>query len=235
MTKNYQLSGLTCSGCVAKVDHLLSQIEKIKNVTISLENKIASIEMTSEVPLVDLQSALHDYPKYRISDAPIGDLIDKIPKSWLATYHPLLLIFTYISLLSAWSAQGNLMDFMRYFMAGFFLIFSFFKLLDLRGFAESYQMYDLVAKKIPVYGYVYPFLELSLGVAFFTNFLPFATNFATLILMTISLLGVVQSLLNKQKIRCACLGAVFNLPMSSVTLIEDALMIAMSAVMLFLV
>jgi len=50
--------------------------------------------------------------------------------------------------------------------------------------------------------------------------------------MTISIIGVLQSVLNKQKIQCACLGAVFNLPMSTVTIIEDGIMILMSAVML---
>ena len=52
--------------------------------------------------------------------------------------------------------------------------------------------------------------------------------------MTISLVGVLKSVLNKQKIQCACLGAVFNLPMSTVTIIEDALMILMSVAMIFL-
>jgi hypothetical protein len=44
---------------------------------------------------------------------------------------------------------------------------------------------------------------------------------------------VLQSVFNKRKIQCACLGAVFNLPMSTVTIIEDAMMIAMSAGMIF--
>jgi hypothetical protein len=50
--------------------------------------------------------------------------------------------------------------------------------------------------------------------------------------MSVSLIGVVQSVLNKRQIRCACLGAVFNLPMSTVTIIEDGLMIVMSLLML---
>jgi hypothetical protein len=49
--------------------------------------------------------------------------------------------------------------------------------------------------------------------------------------MTISLFGVLISVLQKRKIRCACLGAVFNIPMSTVTIIEDALMIVMSLIM----
>ena len=120
-----------------------------------------------------------------------------------------------------------------FFMAGFFLTFSFFKMLDLKGFAESYSMYDIVAKKVKAYGFMYAFIELGLGIAYATNFQPLVTNVVTLIVMTVSIIGVLQSVLNKRKIQCACLGAVFNLPMSTVTIIEDALMIAMSAIMLY--
>jgi hypothetical protein len=122
---------------------------------------------------------------------------------------------------------------MRHFMGGFFLAFSFFKLLDVAGFADSYRMYDVVAKRLPVYGYVYPFIELLLGAAYVANFQPTLTNWVTLVVMSISAVGVLQSVLQKRKIRCACLGTVFNLPMSTVTIVEDGLMVAMAAFMLF--
>jgi riboflavin synthase len=73
-----------------------------------------------------------------------------------------------------------------------------------------------------------------LGLAFALNFAPVATNTFTAVLMTVSLIGVLQSVMNKKKIQCACLGAVFNLPMSTVTIIEDGLMIAMSIGMLLM-
>lgn len=95
-------------------------------------------------------------------------------------------------------------------------------------------MYDVLAKQIPVWAYLYVFIELSLGIAFLINFNPILTNSITVIVMSISIIGVLQSVLNKEKIQCACLGAVFNLPMSTVTIIEDALMIAMSGIMLFI-
>ena len=117
-------------------------------------------------------------------------------------------------------------------MAGFFLVFSFFKLLNLKGFAESYAMYDIVAKKWNGWGYVYAFVELALGIAFLTGYNPILTNSITLVVMAVSLIGVVQSVLNKRKIKCACLGDVFNLPMSTITIIEDGLMIVMSGIML---
>jgi hypothetical protein len=72
----------------------------------------------------------------------------------------------------------------------------------------------------------------ALGIAYVVQFNPLVTNWVTLILMSVSSIGVVQSLLNKRKIQCACLGAVFNLPMSKVTLIEDALMAGMALVMI---
>ncbi|MNI94108.1 hypothetical protein D3C73_1521580 [compost metagenome] len=75
---------------------------------------------------------------------------------------------------------------------------------------------------------------MGLGLSFALNLSPVAVNWVTLIVMTVSVLGVLESVLNKKKIQCACLGAVFNLPMSTVTIVEDAIMIAMSAAMLVL-
>ena len=94
-------------------------------------------------------------------------------------------------------------------------------------------MYDIIAKKIPIWAYIYPFIELGLGLSFLSNIYPLITNSITFIVMSISIIGVLQAVLNKKKIQCACLGAVFNLPMSTVTIIEDALMIVMSGIMIF--
>ena len=116
-------------------------------------------------------------------------------------------------------------------MAGFFIVFSFFKFLNLAGFAESYAMYDVLAKRVKAYGLIYPFLELLLGIAYLTNFEPKITYTATILLMSFSSIGVIQSVLYKKKIRCACLGAVFNLPMSRVTIIENLTMVVMAFMM----
>ena len=89
-----------------------------------------------------------------------------------------------------------------------------------------------IAKQFRSWGYIYAFIELGLGIAYAINFNPIITNAVTSVVMTISIVGVLQSVLNKRKIQCACLGAVFNLPMSTVTIIEDAFMIVMSVLML---
>ena len=126
------------------------------------------------------------------------------------------------------------MQWMTHFMAGFFLVFSFFKLLNLKDFAESYAMYDVVAKKVSAWAYLYAFIELGLGISYLLNYNPLVTNVVAFIVMSLSIIGVLQSVFNKKKIQCACLGAVFNLPMSTVTIIEDGLMILMSVIMIYI-
>ena len=232
---------MTCTGCQAKVQSLLSKVQGVKNVTIELSKGEAFIDMDKHINANHLREALKDYPKYQLSEANHQQDVeltipDEETKSWLQIYKPILLIFSYITgltLLVEW-VQGDFvwMRCMNHFMAGFFLVFSYFKLLNLEGFAESYRMYDIVAKKWSGWGYVYAFTELALGLAFLTGFNPIITNIVTFVVMTVSIIGVLQSVLNKRKIKCACLGDVFNLPMSTITIIEDALMICMSGVML---
>jgi copper chaperone CopZ len=232
---------MTCNSCLAKVQGLLSSVNGVSKVAIDLKTGEAAVSMTKHVLTGQLRDALKDYPRYQLEEtnhqpAPATAIVEENAPSWFQTYKPVILIFAYltgITLLMEWG-QGNfhLMRWMNFFMGVFFLIFSFFKLLNLRGFAESYGMYDIVAKRWQGWGYIYPFIELMLGIAFLTGFEPMVTNAITLTVMGVSIIGVLQSVLNKRKIKCACLGDVFNLPMSTITIIEDALMIGMSAFML---
>lgn len=240
MTHTYQINGMTCGGCQKKVQDLLSVIPGIKNVSIDLANGKASIDMDQHIATGILQAALKDHPKYQLSEdttkPTAAAYVEELPKSWFATYQPLLILFGYITAISLIAAKVttsfNPWEFMRIFMAGFFISFSFFKLLDLRGFADSYSMYDIVAKRVRAWGYLYPFVELILGLSFAANIKPKEMNAITLVVMLVSIIGVLQSVFNKRKIKCACLGSVFNLPMSTVTIIEDSVMIVMSVAML---
>ena len=126
------------------------------------------------------------------------------------------------------------METMRFFMAGFFLVFSFFKLLDINAFADAYSRYDLLAMRWRGWGLIYPFVELGLGMAYLANVNPQATHLVTILVMGFSAVGVIQAVANKTQIQCACLGTVFKLPMSTVTIVEDVGMVLMAAAMLAL-
>lgn len=165
-------------------------------------------------------------------------------QTWLQTYRPLLLILAFIlgaSLLvqlGQHSGHGMGMaaisghETMRYFMAGFFLVFAFFKLLDLQAFADAYAGYDLLAARWRTWGLIYPFVELGLGIAYLANLAPTVTAWVTIAVMGFSAIGVIRAVLDRRRIRCACLGSVFNLPMSTVTIVEDVGMVLMAAWML---
>lgn len=229
----YLVSGMTCGGCVNHVKTALQALGQ--EVTVTLDPPQAVITQPT-ADIAQLNQTLKSIGHYVLSaKAPI-ETAEEETRTWLATYRPLLLVFGYIiaiCLLVEWT-QGafELHRFMPNFMAGFFLAFSFFKLLDLAGFANSYAMYDLLAKRIPKYGYVYPFIELCLGVGYLLDGNSLLLNGITFVVMAFSTLGVLIAVSNRQKIRCACLGAVFNLPMSTVTIVEDVLMAGMALWML---
>ena len=120
------------------------------------------------------------------------------------------------------------------FMGLFFIVFSFFKLLDLKGFPDSFRMYDPLARALPVYGWVYPFIEVALGLMLLMRI---QLNFAlvcTIVLLGITTVGVTKTLLDKKSIRCACLGTALKLPMTEATFIENTIMLVMACTMLFL-
>jgi hypothetical protein len=154
----------------------------------------------------------------------------------LRAYYPLFLIAAYIigvaSINNIHGNEINWQGWMNQFMAGFFLIFSAFKFLDIRGFADGYAMYDLLARRWHAYGFIYPFLELSLGILYLTQWFPTYTQLATVIIMGFSSIGVINSLLKKQKFHCACLGTVLKVPLSSITLIEDLTMVVLAGIAL---
>lgn len=225
---------MTCNGCVTKVKSDLLKLGDVSAAEVQLDAPQATITMNKHIPLAALQQAIP--AKYVITEnagATIStDTAMPVEKD---SYYPIFLIFGYITgitLLLSFTRGFDLMQWMSSFMAGFFLLFSFFKLLNLQGFVTGYSTYDIVARQVPAYGYVYPFIELALGIAFLTGFDPVITNTVTLVVMAISTVGVVQSLLRKTNFQCACLGTIIKLPLSKVTLFEDLLMVAMSAVML---
>jgi copper chaperone CopZ len=238
ITKTYKIEGMTCGGCVASVKKQLDESASITKAVIQLDYPQAKLSFDNELDIETLQSIIHKAGNYTIEQDRSGTQNMKLPlpEKNIHTYKPLILIVGFIAVVSALSQYPSpsfsVMLWMRHFMAGFFIVFAFFKLLNLQGFANSYSMYDIVAAKWKTWGYIYPFVELILGLLYLTNIAPLVTNLSTFLILGISSIGVIKSNLDKRKIKCACLGDVFNLPMSTVTIIEDLSMVGMSLIML---
>lgn len=150
----------------------------------------------------------------------------------IKTYWPLALVLLYLigsTLLHPRVPQTtDMMTLMINFMGFFFCAFAFFKLLDVPKFAHAFRSYDPLTKLVPAYGYIYPFIELGLGVSYLLRWNLDASNAITIIVLGVGTIGVVRAVIGQQQIQCACLGTVFDLPMSQITIIENTTMILMA-------
>ena len=211
----YKIKGMTCGSCKASVENSLRDIDDVSDVEVNLENQEATITMDKHIDIVELQKSLAS--KYTITQKEIKNVFTSTQsssfeieeeKSKLQQLKPLLLIIFYIASASVLLNYKNWSwsEFMLDFMGLFYIVFSFFKMLDLKGFPESFRMYDPLAKRVPFYGKVYPFIETALGLMFLMRFEINIALIITLIVLGITTIGVTKTLLDKKSIRCACLG-----------------------------
>lgn len=239
MKQTYKIDGMTCNNCKASVEKYLNDLTEISHVTIDLAKGEAEVTMERHLTADVLQNALPE--KYTVSEKDSGNVsassissTKTSEKTKLQQLKPLLLILFYITSAGIllhymdWSWKEFMLD----FMGLFYIVFSFFKMLDLKGFPESFKMYDPLAKRLPIYGWIYPFLETVLGIMFLLRFHLYIALIMTLVVLGITTVGVTKTLLDKKSIRCACLGTALKLPMTEATFIENTIMIAMALLML---
>ena len=232
---------MTCDSCKSTILQNLNELQEIEAVEVDRDKGEAIIFMTNNIEISKLQNALPS--KFLISEKEIDNFsvssnkstleIDQ-EQSKLQQLKPLLIILTYISVASIlmnyknWNSSEAMLD----FMGLFYIVFSFFKMLDLKGFPESFRMYDPLAKRLPIYGRIYPFIETGLGLMLLMRYEVKIALIITLFVLGVTTIGVTKTLLDKKSIRCACLGTVLKLPMTEATFIENIIMIVMAISML---
>lgn len=226
--KEITISDITCMSCVSKIEKQLYSNTSLDKITINKDNGLTLLEGENIPQDNEIQNLLSEIGNYSLTP-PKRNLFS-------SPYKPLIIIVFYLFAVTL-AIEFNsgifiLKTWMGNFMAGFFLVFSFFKILDIPAFAKAYQSYDIIASKINWYGYIYPFIEFSLGISYLFFYDSVLTNLITAIIMFVGLIGVYRSVIQKTKIQCACLGTVFKLPMSYVTIIEDGVMLMMALFML---
>jgi len=229
---------MNCGSCVAKITTRLLEHPDISEAEVTLSPSQAKIAARTSISREEMNAWLKPLEKYQVPVDTVTESHKALPEKSVVTYKPLIILLGYLLLVIFASGLSDRRfipaDIMRQFMGGFFIAFSFFKMLDLAGFSQSYRTYDLVAKAWPAYGLMYPFIEFALGLAYLVGWHPLIVNSVTALVMGVSLVGVVKAVTSKQTIRCACLGTVFNLPMSTVTIIEDGIMLLMALASIFL-
>ena len=233
MTK-FSITGMKCESCVAKISNALKNAG-IFDATVTFNPPQLTLSSSSSTA-AQLNEIVRQAGEYKVLELGSAPASSQAPTTGEESLRPLLVILGYIVggvLVHAFMAKEYAYPtLMNNFMGAFFIVFSMFKLLNLSGFAEAYATYDIVAARSRLYAMSYPFIELLLGLAYFTNFAPLTTNLFTLGLMTVGSIGVANALRSKRKFQCACLGTALKLPMTKVTLVEDVTMGLMALVMI---
>ena len=227
MQQKFVIQGMTCGNCKAAVEKGLNSFTGVKDVKVDLKSGATKLKTSKAISLSSIENKLGS--KYSVQDT------KSQKKSKIKELFPLFLILVYIVFgaaflqFPAFTTSGYMMD----FMGLFFIVFSFFKFLGYQSFPNSFAMYDPLSKVLPIYGWLYPFIETALGLSFLFRFKITLALWVSLFVLSITTLGVLTSLLNKNQIQCACLGTVLNLPMTEATLIENLIMIIMAFGVLF--
>ena len=225
-----------CAGCVSTIERAVYKVEGVTKAVVSLSKETVRVEGE-----VSSGSVINAITSTGYEATPMDPTVPQInqeqiePQSELKQLFPLFLIFFYISsaaLLINWT-NFNASNFMFDFMGLFFIVFSFFKILDYKNFPHSFAMYDPIAKRFSIYGWIYPAIETVLGLAFLFRVTLNFSLVATIIILGITTVGVTRTLIDKRAIRCACLGTALKLPMTKATFIENSIMIIMATYMLF--
>jgi copper chaperone CopZ len=243
-TRRYR-TDLRCQGCLASLAEVLNSAPGVTQWTADVDTPEKPLTITGErVDATTVSTLLGKAGYHVLGELPLVATTSESAQSAPAneekpvSYYPLFLVTSFLLLgtllLQLRAGQWNTMHAMSDFMGLFFLTFAFFKLLDVPAFATAYAGYDILAQRRIEWGYLYPFVEAGLGVAYLTMWNPLVVNLLTALITGLGSIGVLRTLLARRKIRCACLGTGFNLPMSVVSLIEDVGMMAMALIMVFL-
>lgn len=152
--------------------------------------------------------------------------------SW-RDYWPLIAIATaaVVAGVIGWRQTQEIMRAMSLFMGTGLLLLASLKIYNVSDFTMTFAKYDLLASRSDTYARLYPFIELVLAIGYLSGVYLLVVNAVTFVVMTIGAIGVYQKMHDDEVLMCACLGAVFNVPMTWVTLVEDSLMAAMAVVM----
>ena len=239
INRKYKITGMTCSSCKASIESSLNHLDQVKSCNANIKLGELTLILNNDIDLKSLQNSIPK--KYFINEEiSSSDRLSEIKsdstnkKSKIEQLKPLFLILFYITSASILLnfKDWNWNEFTLDFMGLFFIIFSFFKILDLKGFPVSFKMYDPLAKAIPIYGFLYPFVETVLGIMFLMRIQIIVALMISLIILLVTTVGVTKTLLSKKIVQCACLGTHLKLPMTEATLIENIIMLSMSIFMI---
>ncbi len=154
------------------------------------------------------------------------------------TYQPIIAIFSVTFLMAISTAYAMTAAFppiriLELFIAFSMCVLGIMKLRDLSSFSVQFLSYDLLARKVVPYSYVYPFAEAGAGILMIAGVWTFLSAPAALFIGTVGAISVFKAVyVDKRELKCACVGGDSSVPLGFVSLTENLMMVAMAIWML---
>ncbi|WP_018968867.1 MauE/DoxX family redox-associated membrane protein [Rubritalea marina] len=154
------------------------------------------------------------------------------------TYQPVIAIFAVAFLMAITTAHAISSGFpvirvAELFIAILMCILGVQKLQNLSQFTTGFVQYDLLAQKDVRYGYLYPFVETGAGILMIAGLFTWVAAPAALLVSSIGAISVIKAVyIEKRDLECACTGGGDGVPLGSLSLTENLLMIGMAIWML---
>jgi glutaredoxin len=154
------------------------------------------------------------------------------------SYQPVIAIFTVSFLMAlavSWVAYDSLFTVraIEWFISIAMCLLAVQKLQDVESFSTMFLNYDLLARKWPRYGYLYPFGEALAGILMISGALIWLSSPIALFIGTVGAVSVFKAVyLDKRELKCACVGGNSRVPLGFVSLTENLMMMAMGIWML---
>jgi glutaredoxin len=228
-------------------DHTCPWGLKAKHLLTSRGYKVDDRWLTSreETDAFKAQHGVATTPQVFIDGERIGGHDDlrrhlglKVRDPKATTYTPVLVVFATTAIMAAMislAVYGTVLTQQTavWFIALSMMVLGMLKLQNIESFSTMFLNYDLLAKRWPPYGKVYPFAEFGAGALMTAGVLTWLSAPVALFIGIIGGVSVFKAVyLDRRQLKCACVGGDSNVPLGFLSLTENLMMIAMAIWML---
>jgi len=196
------------------------------------DNKLTSRE---EVDEFKAKHHVETTPQIFSGDERIGgytDLAEKLDVEAEGadySYTPVIAVFSSAGLMALATTMG-LTGFMGFSLS----LLATLKLMDIESFAEGFEKYDLITKRIKPYAKVYPFAELAIALGFLSGVAPLVTGITSLFIGVSGGISVFKAVyIDKLALNCACVGGNSKAPLGIISFAENAIMALMGGALIY--
>lgn len=149
------------------------------------------------------------------------------------SYQPVIAVFSMALAMAgaaSWAAFGSVFTLraFEWFVAISMCILAILKLRDVESFSTMFLGYDLLARRVVRYAYVYPFGEALAGVLMIAGALVWIAAPVALFIGSVGAVSVIKAVyVDGRELECACVGGDGKVPLGFVSLTENLMMVAM--------